>query len=63
VRIQQNFQEIEVEAWLKGKPVTVSGARLAGDAIAWDMQGARFQGRVEGARIVSDAVVLTRAPR
>jgi hypothetical protein len=27
------------------------------------MQGARFQGRVEGARIVSDAVVLTRAPR
>ena len=63
VRIHQNFQEIEVEAWLKGTAVKVGAARLAGDEITWEAQGARFKGRVEGARIVGEGLVLTREAR
>ncbi|HWA37295.1 MAG TPA: methyltransferase domain-containing protein [Burkholderiales bacterium] len=46
VDIQQNFQQVEVEARREGHPVAVTGATLAGDAIRWDAAGARFEGRV-----------------
>ena len=56
VRIYQNFQEIEVEAWLDGWPVPAGGARLTGDHIGWEGRDMQFSGRVEGRRIVGDIV-------
>jgi SAM-dependent methyltransferase len=65
LRIHQNYQEIEVEGTQGGKPVAVSGAKLTGRDIAWEMQGKRFRGRVEGERIAGELsgtpFTLTRA--
>jgi precorrin-6B methylase 2 len=63
LRVHQNFQEIEVEALLAGKPVPVGGARLSGREISWEAQGRPFKGRIEGDRIVGDGLVLTRDAR
>jgi precorrin-6B methylase 2 len=54
LRIEQNYQEIEVEG--------ASDARLDGADIAWQWpQGRPFRGRVQGERIVGeDGLVLTR---
>jgi precorrin-6B methylase 2 len=53
VRIEQNYQEIEVEG--------ASDARLRGSDISWRSSTGRFHGRVEGERIVADdGRVLTR---
>lgn len=49
--VHQNFQQIEVEARKDGRAVPVRQARLAGRDIEWEMGGARFAGRVEGAEI------------
>jgi hypothetical protein len=54
VRIEQNYQEIEVDG--------VAGARLSGNDISWQSPQGRFRGRVQGERIVGDdGLVLTRA--
>jgi len=53
VRIEQNYQEIDVEG--------ATQASLSGAQISWTWQGGAFRGRVEGERIVGDdGVVLTR---
>jgi precorrin-6B methylase 2 len=53
VRIEQNYQEIDVEG--------ASDARLRGSDISWRSSTGRFHGRVEGERIVADdGRVLTR---
>jgi SAM-dependent methyltransferase len=53
-RIQQNFQEIEIDAARSGRTVAVTGARLSGRDIAWDAAGATFRGRIEGDRMVGE---------
>ncbi len=54
--VHQNFQQIEVEARRDGQPVPVSRAALSGRHIAWEVQGARFEGR-----IAADAIAGTLA--
>jgi SAM-dependent methyltransferase len=54
LRIQQNYQEIEVEGIAAGKPLAEVSASLSGNDIAWEARGARFRGRVEGDRIVGE---------
>lgn len=46
--IHQNFQQVEVEARKDGRVVPVTRATLSGRDLAWEVQGARFEGRVEG---------------
>jgi precorrin-6B methylase 2 len=54
LRIEQNYQEIEVEG--------ATAARLSGREISWQSPEGRFQGRVQDDRIVGDhGLVLTRA--
>lgn len=48
LRVQQNFQEIEVEAWRDGAALRVSRARLSGARIGWEGPGFAFTGHVEG---------------
>lgn len=58
LRIQQNFQEIEVEGSRAGRPLAVASARLRGAAIEFLGEDFAYRGRVEGARIEGQ---LTRA--
>ncbi|HVJ25387.1 MAG TPA: class I SAM-dependent methyltransferase, partial [Burkholderiales bacterium] len=44
LRIEQNFQQIDVEGAVK--------ARISGRDIAWERGGVEFKGRVEGDRII-----------
>jgi len=48
LRIQQNFQQVEVEASLAGKSLAVDQARLEGTALSFSGPGLAFRGRVEG---------------
>jgi precorrin-6B methylase 2 len=52
LQIHQNYQEIELEGTVAGKPAGVRGAKLSGDRISWEAAGGRFLGRVEGSSIV-----------
>jgi protein-L-isoaspartate O-methyltransferase len=56
MRIEQNYQEIDIEG--------ASGATLSGREIAWQSPQGRFRGRVEGERIIGQMadrpVVYTR---
>jgi protein-L-isoaspartate O-methyltransferase len=54
LRIQQNFQEIEVEAAQDGKPVAVSAARLEGTALSFAGPDFSFRGRAEGLRLAGE---------
>jgi len=54
LRIQQNFQEIEVEAAQDGKPVAVSAARLEGTALSFAGPDFSFRGRAEGSRLAGE---------
>ena len=59
LRIDQNFQEVDVEAVHAGAPLTIANARLEGDrlALSGTLRGApfAFRGRVEGSRIAGEA--------
>ena len=50
VRIEQNYQAIEVDG--------ASSATLSGRHIAWEVGGARFSGRVEGDRMTGEVFVM-----
>jgi protein-L-isoaspartate O-methyltransferase len=50
VRIEQNFQSIEVEG--------ASRATIAGRDITWEVGGARFSARVEGNRMAGEVFVM-----
>jgi protein-L-isoaspartate O-methyltransferase len=50
VRIEQNYQAIEVEG--------ASSATISGRQIAWEVGGARFSGRVEGERMDGELFVM-----
>jgi SAM-dependent methyltransferase len=58
LRIDQNFQEIEIEAQSGGRPLVVRNAKLRGDAIEFSGDGFAFSGRVAGDRIAGQ---MTRA--
>ncbi len=51
LRIHQNFQEIEVEAQIGGRPLAVRNATLRGALIEFSGEGFAFSGRVNGDRI------------
>jgi precorrin-6B methylase 2 len=69
VRIHQNFQQVELEGRLLGRPIVSSRARLRGREIAWEADGVRFEGRLQGREIAGELsgpdgrrpLVLTRA--
>jgi hypothetical protein len=54
LRIHQNFQEIELEAQRSGRPVAVTRASLSGRDIAWEAQGMRFNGRIDGREMAGE---------
>jgi len=54
LRIQQNFQEIEVEAAQDGKPLAVSTARLEGMALFFAAPDFSFRGRAAGSRLTGE---------
>lgn len=56
LRIHQNFQEIEIEGRLAGGELTASRASLSGRQIAWEANGMRFHGRVQGEHIAGELV-------
>jgi SAM-dependent methyltransferase len=58
LRIHQNFQEIEVEGGIGGRPLVVRNAKLRGMAIEFSGEGFAFSGRVNGERIAGE---MTRA--
>jgi len=54
LRIQQNFQEIEIEASVGGRAVAVTEARIEGTAITFSGAGFSFRGLVESAVIAGE---------
>ena len=48
LRIHQNFQQIELEGRLAGREIRSSSATLIGREIAWEADGLRFRGRLQG---------------
>jgi SAM-dependent methyltransferase len=60
VRVQQNFQEIEIEASAGGRTVPVTEARLEGTSISFSGAGFSFRGQVGPDTIVGE---MTRAGR
>jgi protein-L-isoaspartate O-methyltransferase len=56
LRIHQNFQEIELEGRLVGRELTFSRASLRGREIAWEANGLRFRGRMDGDLIAGELV-------
>ena len=56
LRIHQNFQEIELEGRLLGRELSSSRASLRGREIAWEADGLRFRGRLEGDVITGELV-------
>jgi precorrin-6B methylase 2 len=60
LRVQQNFQEIEIEASAGGRTVPVSEARLQGTAISFSGPGFSFRGEVGPKTIAGE---MTRSGR
>ncbi len=54
LRISQNFQDIEVDAEVGGRPMKVAQATLEGARIAFAGEGFSFRGRVEKDRIAGE---------
>jgi SAM-dependent methyltransferase len=54
LRIHQNFQEIEVEGTVAGRPLAVHGAKLEGTSIEFHGEGFAFRGRVSTEHIAGE---------
>ena len=54
LRIQQNFQEIEVDAAQDGRSLEVSTARLEGSGLSFAGPDFSFRGRAEGSRLTGE---------
>jgi hypothetical protein len=54
MRVGQNYQEIELEGTLSGRPLGFTQAVLNGTSIEWRAQNLRYTGRVEANRIVGE---------
>jgi len=48
LRIYQNFQQLELEGRLAGREIRSSSATLIGREVAWEADGLRFRGRLQG---------------
>jgi len=57
LRIYQNYQELEVEGSLGRRVLFGAQGTVSGYDVAWEAKGARFRGRLEGARLVGDLLV------
>jgi len=51
LRVQQNFQEIEVDALSEGRSLALTAAKLEGASIAFSGAEVEFSGRIDGAAI------------
>jgi protein-L-isoaspartate O-methyltransferase len=60
LRVQQNFQDVEIEAVAAGRQVPIVRARLEGDLISFSGDGFAYRGRVQGEAIAGE---LTRDGR
>ena len=60
LRVQQNFQEVEIEASVGGRSIPVNEARLEGSAISFSGAGFSFRGEV-GPKVITGE--MTRAGR
>jgi|SRR5688572_6990682 len=60
VTLHQNFQELDIEGSVGARPFAAQG-RMSGRDIAWEGKGARFRGRIEGARMVGELMLDGRA--
>lgn len=56
LRIHQNYQEIELEGRLLGRDISASRASLRGRELAWEANGFRFHGRLQGGLIAGELV-------
>ena len=56
LRIEQNYQDLDIEAKREGRALAVKQATLRGSELAWEAGGARFSGRVDGGRISGELV-------
>ena len=54
LRIDQSYEDIDIEGSAGGKPVSFAGAHIRGSDISWEAGGKRFRGRVAGSRIVGE---------
>jgi protein-L-isoaspartate O-methyltransferase len=54
LHIQQNFQELDVQASLGGRPVALEEASLSGASLSWRAGEARYRGRIESGRILGE---------
>jgi SAM-dependent methyltransferase len=67
LHVQQNFQQIDVQAWLGERSLAVRSARLSGERIEVSGPDFSFAGRVAGGRIAGELdghgpLVFERAP-
>jgi protein-L-isoaspartate O-methyltransferase len=51
LRVHQNYQLVEVDATLEGRPLAVEKARLQGTVLEFSGPGFAYRGRVEGDRL------------
>jgi precorrin-6B methylase 2 len=61
--ISQNFQEIDVDARLEGKPLSAVRGTLRGDRITWEASEARFAGSIDANRMDGELVHKSQARR
>jgi hypothetical protein len=54
LRISQNYQEIDVEGEMAGRPLAVKEARLQGTAISFSGEGYSYRGRIGTGRITGE---------
>jgi hypothetical protein len=62
LKVQQNYQHIEVEGSLGQTPLVGQGS-LAGRDIGWEGKGVKFQGRIESGRMVGELTLEGQAQR
>jgi len=54
LRIQQNFQQVEIDARRDGKPLEIAEARLQGAELSFTGPGIAFRGRIAGASLAGE---------
>jgi precorrin-6B methylase 2 len=54
LRVQQNFQELEIDAVALGRPMPVTRAQIEADAVSFSGDGFAYRGRVERDAIIGE---------
>jgi SAM-dependent methyltransferase len=60
LQVSQNYQELDIDATLDGKPASLSNVKLSGRDVRWSFDKSRFRGWVEDDRIVGELSTGTR---